>query len=348
MAEKASRLGLRFRPHFKTPQSAEIGEWFRDAGVNAITVSSLSMAKYFSDAGWKDILIAVPANLRGLDSAELLAKKVSLHLIVEDETVVEAISAKAPSVAGIWIKVDCGYKRSGVFFKRGEKLRKIVQTCIDAKLPFTGLLTHAGNTYKCSTPEEIEEVHRSSLDRILIAKKYVMDLVPSVEISVGDTPSCSLLESFEEVNEIRPGNFVFYDAQQLSIGSCEWDQVAVCMACPVIAINSERDEMVIYGGSVHFSADHLVEEDGSGRNYGIPVRLSEDGWSTAIEGARMVRLSQEHGVIRFPEGSLAEWKRGDLIGIIPIHSCLTADCMNAYYTPAGQKIERWRYSYPGK
>jgi len=30
MAEKATRLGLVFRPHFKTHQSAVIGEWFRD------------------------------------------------------------------------------------------------------------------------------------------------------------------------------------------------------------------------------------------------------------------------------------------------------------------------------
>ena len=32
MAKKASEHGLRFRPHFKTHQSAEIGEWFRSFG----------------------------------------------------------------------------------------------------------------------------------------------------------------------------------------------------------------------------------------------------------------------------------------------------------------------------
>lgn len=63
MAEKAYRQGVRFRPHFKTHQSAVVGEWFREQGVQAITVSSVDMARYFADHGWQDILIAFPVNL---------------------------------------------------------------------------------------------------------------------------------------------------------------------------------------------------------------------------------------------------------------------------------------------
>ena len=63
MTQKAADNGLRFRPHFKTHQSAEIGEWFRSFGVNAITVSSLQMAKYFAANGWKDITLAFPVNI---------------------------------------------------------------------------------------------------------------------------------------------------------------------------------------------------------------------------------------------------------------------------------------------
>ena len=40
MAAKASHHGLSFRPHFKTHQSAGIGNWIRDQGVEKITVSS--------------------------------------------------------------------------------------------------------------------------------------------------------------------------------------------------------------------------------------------------------------------------------------------------------------------
>jgi len=59
MAEKAMLNNIVFRPHFKTHQSHEIGQWFRDEGVSKITVSSVEMASYFAQKSWKDITIAL-------------------------------------------------------------------------------------------------------------------------------------------------------------------------------------------------------------------------------------------------------------------------------------------------
>ena len=55
MAAKAKAANVVFRPHFKTHQSREIGEWFRASGVDKITVSSLNMAMKFAEWGWNDI-----------------------------------------------------------------------------------------------------------------------------------------------------------------------------------------------------------------------------------------------------------------------------------------------------
>ncbi len=63
MARKAADNNVVFRPHFKTHQSVEIGGWFREEGIEKITVSSLRMAKYFAGDGWKDILVAFPVNI---------------------------------------------------------------------------------------------------------------------------------------------------------------------------------------------------------------------------------------------------------------------------------------------
>jgi D-serine deaminase-like pyridoxal phosphate-dependent protein len=38
MAAKARSSGVKFRPHFKTHHSAEIGEWFRPYDVSSIAV----------------------------------------------------------------------------------------------------------------------------------------------------------------------------------------------------------------------------------------------------------------------------------------------------------------------
>ncbi len=62
MADKAKKLNLIFRPHFKTHQSATIARWFREVGVKQIAVSSVAMAHYFYKHAWDDIHIAFPYN----------------------------------------------------------------------------------------------------------------------------------------------------------------------------------------------------------------------------------------------------------------------------------------------
>ena len=78
MAEKARQSKVTFRPHFKTHQSIEIGSWFRDEGVQKITVSSVDMAEYFASDGWNDITIAFPLNIRQLPQIQELAGRINL------------------------------------------------------------------------------------------------------------------------------------------------------------------------------------------------------------------------------------------------------------------------------
>ena len=65
----------------------------------------------------------------------------------------------------------------------------------------------------------------------------------------------------EFITEIRPGNFVFYDLDQLKIGSCQLEQIAIRLVCPIISIYKERNTLLIYGGSVHFSKDYIIENE---------------------------------------------------------------------------------------
>ena len=67
---------------------------------------------------------------------------------------------------------------------------------------------------------------------------------------MGDTPAATLCTNFNGVDEIRPGNFVFYDLMQHSLGVCAIEDIAVKMVCPVIAKHVSRNEIVIFGGAV--------------------------------------------------------------------------------------------------
>ena len=65
--DRADRNNLIMRPHFKTHQSLEVGKWYKNQGIDRITVSSISMAKYFSK-DWNDILIAFPVNILEIET----------------------------------------------------------------------------------------------------------------------------------------------------------------------------------------------------------------------------------------------------------------------------------------
>jgi D-serine deaminase-like pyridoxal phosphate-dependent protein len=163
-----------------------------------------------------------------------------------------------------------------------------------------------------------------------------------LEISVGDTPACSVLDRFGAVDEIRPGNFVFYDWMQMQIGACTADEVGLVVACPVVASYPERNDLILYGGAVHLAKDFLRREDGS-LAFGAVVLLGDDGWSAPIPGAWVRSLSQEHGIVH-AEPEVFSWLTervgvGDLLGVLPVHSCLTADLLRHYLTLDGMRID---------
>ena len=51
-------------------------------------------------------------------------------------------------------------------------------------------------------------------------------------------------------------------------------------------------------------------------------------------------MSQEHGLIEMNDSFLREAKVGDLLIILPVHSCLTSDLYRFYLTLEEKKIAR--------
>jgi D-serine deaminase-like pyridoxal phosphate-dependent protein len=149
MAEKASLSCVVFRPHFKTHQSIEIGSWFSEEEVSAITVSSITMAEHFADAGWKDITIAFPLNLREVEDAELLSYTINLNILVSDIQQAAFLSARPKLNAGCFIEIDTGNMRSGIDWNDQIQLIRMMDTINSShSIRFMGFLTHSGHTYK--------------------------------------------------------------------------------------------------------------------------------------------------------------------------------------------------------
>jgi D-serine deaminase-like pyridoxal phosphate-dependent protein len=338
MAGKARQQQVRFRPHFKTHQSAEIGEWFRQVGVRAITTSSIDMALYFADHGWEDITIAFPTNLR--QSAELagLAGRVKLGLLIENREAARHLEQVLPDPVDAWIKIDVGAGRTGLPWADSAAISELA-TEVQAltKLRLCGLLTHAGHTYAAASADEICQLYQQSIQHMQAAQKVLRRSgYPPVELSVGDTPGCSLCEDLGAVDEIRPGNFIFNDAQQLALGVCGPEDIAVALACPVVAKHPDRSEVIVYGGAIHLSKDYLML--GDTRAYGLVALPEGNRWGAPLEGAYVRGLSQEHGMLRLAPADFDRVQIGDLVFVLPAHSCLTVTLMQTYRTLDGRVI----------
>ncbi len=327
MADKAKRAGVRFRPHFKTHQSAEVGEWFRDEGVTAITVSSCSMADYFAVHGWTDITIAFPLNLRELDTVRDLASRVDLGVLVDHPNAVKVLSKNIDTNVYVWLKIDTGYGRSGVHWDQVQQIIHLAeQVRRSDHLSFKGLITHNGHAYHVRGHEAICNIYKESTQRLQSVRDVLLEHgFETVELSTGDTPCCSVVDDFSGVDEIRPGNFVYYDLMQTEIGSCTDEQVAMVVACPVAGIYPEREEIVIYGGAVHLSKE-TIELEGN-RVYGCLAEMNGDAIAGIRRDAPVTALSQEHGIVHVPPDILNSLHLGNLVHVVPVHSCLAVDCL---------------------
>lgn len=338
MAAKAKEHHLRFRPHFKTHQSTAIGNWFRPFGVEAITVSSVLMAQYFARDGWKDITIAFPLNILEIEEVNRLARTTKLNVLVENPEAAQTLAQKMTAPVGVYIKIDTGSNRTGVNPSKTGVINALLQILAEnKKITFNGFLAHNGRTYSARSTNEIFSQHFDSLLKLSALKQKYKASFPEIEVSIGDTPSCTLCSNFKGVDEIRPGNFVFYDLMQQKLGVCDFEDISVRMACPVVAKHASRNEIVIYGGAIHFSHETLTNIDGK-QIYGRIIITREGEKKLLSERNYLSRLSQEHGILKVSQSHFGHFEVGDLVEIVPVHACLTANLARGYYTSQGEAI----------
>ena len=339
MILKAEQHKMRFRPHFKTHQSAKIGEWFKLFGVEAITVSSVRMAEYFATHGWKDITLAFSLNLLEIEHINRLAASIKLNILVENKEAASFLVKKASQKMGVYLKIDTGYHRTGIRSSRTGAIDTILEILAKNKnLTFKGFLTHTGHTYLAKTHNEIFSRHFDALLKLKSLKNRYKKSYPNIEVSMGDTPSASVCSNFDGVDEIRPGNFVFYDLMQNNLGACKIEDIAIKVVCPVVAKHISRNEIVIYGGAVHFSKDTILNTDGKPMYGRIRIQKDND-WKLLDTKNYLSKLSQEHGTLKVTPNIFKRINIGDLVEIIPVHSCLTANLMGHMQTTDGELIK---------
>ena len=328
MAHKAKQLGVTYRPHFKTHQSIVVGRWFRDYGVERIAVSSIPMAQYFAADGWGDITIAFPFVKQQADAINELASQIKLNLVVSSLGNAEDMVSVITQRVNILIEIDSGQGRTGVQPYDLESIDGIIHLLNqNSYINFVGFLTHAGHSYGISE-RDIREINNQTISRLLPLKQRY----PSAVLSYGDTPTSVVAEIFIGIDELRPGNNAFFDMQQASNVICSPEQIAVGLACPVVARYPNRNLVAIWGGAVHLSKDFYIDAAGN-KSFGAICRLNDDGsWGQPIGDLYLESISQEHGMVRVGSPKAMESiGEDDFLVVLPAHSCLTVDAMGEFW-----------------
>lgn len=316
MADYANTYSLRLRPHIKAHRLPQIARLQQDLGASGFTCAKLGEAEMLVNNGMDDVLVAY--QLIGQPKMDRLSHLLDQARIavgcdsMEGARTLQRTAEQYGRKISIYLEIDSGLNRCGV--KAGQNAvdlaLQIREKCKDLQL--VGVFTHAGQAYAAQSQSELITIARqegesvASTSRMLKRQGFELQ-----SVSVGSTPTAKYAHLVPGVNEIRPGNYVFYDAIQVGLGVATIEQCALSVLTTVISRPSER-QVVIDAGSKVLGLDKGAHGIALVNGFGIVL-----DWSNLT----VERLSEEHGVVVDESGTGNLPAIGEHLRIIPNHAC---------------------------
>jgi len=343
MSERTRRFGADLRPHIKTHKCLEVARIQTAGHSGAVTVSTLAEARVFAANGFSKITYAVPIEPGKFDEAIEISRDCELSLITDDVEVPDQLNDAAKSAnvrLNLFLKVDCGYHRCGVEPTNQEAF-EIPRRITDASnLDFAGILTHAGHGYNCQTKAELLALAQHERDVMAdFGEALRREVGPVPIVSIGSTPTITTVDHLNGIDEVRPGNYIFFDAFQATLGSCALDDCALTVLAAVVHRDRDRRKVIIDAGAIALSKDRGPVGINPECGYGKVLDLTGKDLNLTVS-----EMSQEHGfVITKDENTFDQLKVGTRVRVLANHSCLTAAQHSHYHVLEDENIvDRWK------
>jgi D-serine deaminase-like pyridoxal phosphate-dependent protein len=344
MSLRAKKLGVQLRPHIKTHKCIEIARLQTEGHSGAITVSTLAEARAFAAHGFSDITYAVPIDPgKFKEAVELASNGTKLSLLTDDMEIPALLNdtaRKADVKFGVFLKIDCGYHRCGVD-PDGPEALEIPQRIADSShVRFAGILTHAGHSYHACSQEQLLSIAHQERDVMRdCGRRLESEGVPVPVISIGSTPTITQIDDLSGIHEVRPGNYIFFDGFQATLGSCSFEDCALTVLSSVIHRSRELKKIVIDAGAIALSKDRGPVEIDPACGYGHVLDIEGNDL-----GLRIHAVSQEHGQVNVNDDRLLDrLSVGTRVRVLANHSCLTAAQYACYHLLEGDRIiDRWQ------
>ena len=351
MAQRMDGLGGVLRPHVKTHKSfGVLEEVMKHGTVKGITVSTLKEAAYFFEKGVTDILYAIGMTAPKFDDAAALIQAGCTLTMVLDSTDIATAAVQAgdrlQTMLPFLIEIDVDQHRAGVQPESGTLLDIAQILEGGAFTSLKGVMTHAGESYACTTHDELLTAARNERDKTVMAANRLRQAgYNCADVSIGSTPTICTIDDLTGVTEVRPGVYTFFDLVMAGIGVCSIDNIAIGVLATVIGHQKERGWVLTDAGWMAMSRDLGTASQADDYGYGLVCDL--DG--NPIPDIHFARANQEHGIITGANGKPPPFERlsiGTQVRILPNHACATAAQYPAYdVVDAGQIIDRWDRAY---
>jgi D-serine deaminase-like pyridoxal phosphate-dependent protein len=314
------------------------------AGAVGVTCAKIGEAEVLADAGLTDFFIAHPI-VTPLKAQRLLALAqrpgVQVAAVVESEqglAVLSAAFAGAEQELPVLVKVDTGLHRVGT--PPGAPTVALAQKVAQAPgVQFTGVCAHEGYSYSKRDAAERDEITRAGVEQLVAtAHELAAAGLPCARVSAGSTPGAKAALTVPGVTEIRPGNYVFYDAMQVGLGVVPVERCALTVLATVVS-HSERTRAVIDAGSKTLTSDRGAHGSTGAANFGTIL---------GKEGISLHTLSEEHGWLSLSSTG-SDLTIGEMVQILPIHSCPVANLAGELViVQAGQVVDTWAVAAHGQ
>jgi D-serine deaminase-like pyridoxal phosphate-dependent protein len=332
MQTRAEALGVVLRPHMKTAKSRNVA---RLVGADRITVSTLKEADYFAEAGFRDILYAVGMAPGKVSHAAALCRAgVQLTVVTDSVEAALAIGAQAVAEGGVLpvlVEIDTDGHRAGVKPEEDRLIGVGQAIHASAGLRLAGVMTHAGESYNCTTPEAIIAMaEQERAGAVRAAERLRAAGLPADVVSVGSTPTALFASSLNGVTELRAGVYMFQDLVMAGLGICRPEEIAVSVLATVIGHQSDKHWVITDGGWMALSRDRGTASQAIDQGYGLVCTEAGD----ILPDVLVLSANQEHGIIAARPGTapldLERFPVGSRVRILPNHACATAAQHGAY------------------
>jgi D-serine deaminase-like pyridoxal phosphate-dependent protein len=299
MATFAESRGIALRPHAKTHKCAQVAQLQRDAGAVGLTVATVSEAEVFADAGFEDLFLAYPLWVDADRGARLraLSQRAAVVVGVDSAEGARALAAQVPGSA-VLVEVDSGHHRSGA---APADAGVVAEHAGRAGLEVRGVFTFPGHSYAPGVAGAVAAEEAAAL-RTAVTSLSEHGVEARV-VSGGSTPSAAQVDA-GVITEMRPGVYVFGDAQQWELGSTTPDRIG--LTCVATIVSRRAGRLVLDSGSKVLGADRAGYATGYGRLLDHP-------------DARVVSLSEHHAVVAWDRSPLPE--PGSRLRVVPNHVC---------------------------